>query len=70
MKMNYDKIVDALYIYLNKKGKIFKTIKMTDKMLVDVDKSGNILGIEILGASSQIRQKQPSELKIKIPAFA
>ena len=74
MKITYDKIADAMYIYLNK-TKVFKTIKMTDKLLVDVDKKGNIFGIEILGASSQIKQikqnrKKETELKIKIPAFA
>ncbi|HEY4715471.1 MAG TPA: DUF2283 domain-containing protein [Candidatus Paceibacterota bacterium] len=69
MKINYDKIADTIYIYLNNKGKVFKTVKMTDKMLVDVDKKGNVLGIEVLGASSQIKQKQPAEFKIKIPAF-
>ena len=70
MKITYDKIADAMYIYLNKATKVFKTVKMTDKLLVDLDKEGKLLGIEILDASSQIKQKKPAEFKIKIPAFA
>ena len=69
MKMNYDKIADALYIYLNK-GKVFKTVKMADRMIVDTDKDGNIVGIEILDASHQIKQKKPASLNIRIPALA
>ena len=69
MKITYDKIADAMYIYLNK-AKVFKTVSITDRLLIDLDKKGKILGIEILDASSQIKQKKPAEFKIKIPAFA
>lgn len=53
MKITYDKIADAMYIYF-KKAKIFKTVKMDDGFLVDTDEKGKTIGIEILGASSQI----------------
>ena len=74
MKITYDKITDAMYIYLNK-TKVFKTVKMADRLLVDVDREGKILGIEILDASDQIKgmkqsRKKEKELKIKIPVFA
>ncbi|OGI91885.1 hypothetical protein A3A09_00410 [Candidatus Nomurabacteria bacterium RIFCSPLOWO2_01_FULL_42_20] len=69
MKITYDKIADAMYIYLNK-AKVAKTIKMADKLLVDLDRSGKVLGIEVLDASSQIKQKKPAELRIRIPAFS
>ncbi len=51
MKINYDKIADAIYLSV-KSGKIQKTIKINDRLLVDVDKKGNALGIEMLDASS------------------
>jgi len=51
MQKKYDKIADALYVRI-KKGKVFKT-KEEDTWLVDYDKSGNILGIEILNYSKQ-----------------
>ncbi len=52
MKVNYDKISDAIYFFL-KKGKVKKTIKMDDRLIVDIDSKGNILGIEMLNASTQ-----------------
>ena len=68
MKIQYDKIADAIYIYM-KKGKIFKTIKMKDRLIVDTDKEGKILGMEILGASAQIPRSQLKGIKIGIPVF-
>lgn len=56
MKINYDKIADVLYLVV-KKGIIKKTIKMSDLLLVDADKKGNIVGIEILNASTQFASK-------------
>jgi uncharacterized protein YuzE len=52
MKINYDKISDAIYFFL-KKGKVKKTVKMDDRLIVDIDSKGNILGIEMLNASTQ-----------------
>jgi uncharacterized protein YuzE len=49
-KIEYDKTVDALYIYTSN-GKISKTIKLNNRVLFDVDKKGKIVGIEILDAS-------------------
>ncbi len=67
MKIEYDKIADALYIYLNK-GKITKTVKMQNRLNVDVARDGKIVGLEVLGASHQISKKAiRSHLKIGIP---
>lgn len=52
MKITYDKIVDAAYMTL-RKGRVTKTVEMSDSVIVDLDKKGNILGIEMLGASKQ-----------------
>ena len=70
MKIQYDKEADAIYLYF-KKGKHGKTIKLKDHLLADIDKAGNILGIEILNISSQISQKQiKSYIKGGVPVFA
>lgn len=53
MKIDYDKIADAVYFSL-KKGKVAKTLEMNERLIVDVDKKGNILGIEMLDASNQL----------------
>ena len=69
MKIQYDKLADAMYLYL-KKGKISKTVKMKDRLLVDVDKSGKILGLEILDVSSQIPKKEIGKIQMEMPVFA
>jgi len=53
MKISYDKIADALYIYL-RSGKVAKTKKVTSRLLIDMDRKGNVLGIEMLDVSHQI----------------
>lgn len=51
MKIQYDKEVDAKYITLFSGEKVEKTAKQEDWLLVDSDKTGRIVGIEILDAS-------------------
>lgn len=70
MKITYDKLADAMYIYFHK-GKVFKTVEMKDSVIVDLDKKGNVVGIEVLGISSQVSEKQiKSSIKIGVPVFA
>jgi uncharacterized protein YuzE len=52
MKINYDKTADAIYFSVTK-SKIQTTKKIADRMIIDIDKKGNIIGIELLEASSQ-----------------
>lgn len=53
MNTKYDKSADAVYIKL-KSGKVAKTLRLENQLIVDLDKKSNILGLEILNASSQI----------------
>jgi len=53
MKVYYDKIADAMYIRL-RTGKIKGTVKVNDRLLVDVDAKGNTVGVELLDASLQL----------------
>lgn len=66
MKINYDKIADAIY-FLIKKGKIQKSIKINDRLLVDISKSGAVLGIEILDASSEQGSQLERNIKEGVP---
>ena len=53
MKIKYDKEADAMYIELEE-GE-FSTNKKVDRdTIIDLDKDGNMLGIEILNASDKI----------------
>lgn len=71
MKATYDKVADAMYFRF-KAGKIARTKGLDDKLIVDLDKKGNILGLEILDASSQIsKQNIASTIRAgKIPVAA
>jgi uncharacterized protein YuzE len=70
MKINYDKIADALYFCI-KTGKVAKTIKLRDRLLADLDKSGNIIGIELLNAREQIGSaNKPMSFNVRIPAIS
>ena len=66
---DFDKIANAIYIGL-KKGKVSKTIKLKDRLVVDVDKTGKILGIEILDATAQISRSEINKMRIGIPVLA
>lgn len=65
MKVKYDKKVDALYITLAT-GKYDKSRKISGSVLVDEDKKGNILGVEILSASKNVSAFNPNKVDFKI----
>ena len=68
MKIRYDSEIDAMYITLAK-GKYKSTRKITDAILVDEDKKGKVLGIEILDATQNINAFDPSKTKFPIQTF-
>ena len=52
MKIEYDRQVDAVYIYLQQK-EVAKTIELSDVVKVDLDEEGNLIGIEVLEATQR-----------------
>lgn len=52
MKIEYDRQVDAVYIYLQEK-EVSKTIELSDVVKVDLDGEGNLIGIEVLDATQR-----------------
>lgn len=60
MKFEYDKDVDAAYVYLGhplKNGEVKKTIELNENIILDFDKKGKLLGMEILNASKVMNKK-------------
>ncbi|MBS3137605.1 DUF2283 domain-containing protein [Candidatus Woesearchaeota archaeon] len=60
MKFEYDKEVDAAYVYLQypiKDGEVKKTVEVDDNIILDYDKSGKLVGVEILNASKVMNKK-------------
>ena len=64
MKIHYDPKVDAVYIDLAK-GKYEASRKISDSILVDEDKKGKVLGIEILDASKNISAFDPDKINFQ-----
>lgn len=60
--MQYDQKENAVWIELAK-GKYSRTRKISDAVLVDEDKNGKILGIEILDATKNITAFNPQKTK-------
>ena len=52
MDFKYDLSADAIYLSVGV-GKVIRTVEMEDRLNIDVDAKGRILGIEILEASHQ-----------------
>ena len=64
MEISYDKQADAMYIEFQK-GLFAKNKKVDDFTIIDLDKDGNILGIELLEVSKRIPLESLSEVHIK-----
>ncbi len=52
MNIKYDKVADAVYMQVSQAA-VAQTVKLDDTLIVDKDSGGNIVGLEILDASSQ-----------------
>ena len=50
MKFSYNKKIDALYIRFNDKP-IIESDQVSDSIIIDYDKNGRIIALEILDAS-------------------
>ena len=65
MKIKYDSKIDAVYIELAK-GKYEISREISDSVVVDEDKKGKILGIEILDATKNIEAFDPQKTTFSV----
>ena len=64
MRIKYDSEVDAMYIEL-RKGEFSKNKIIDDLTIIDLDKDGNMLGIELLDASKRFPGKDFKEVHVE-----
>jgi len=64
MEITYDSKADALNITF-KKGKVEKTLEISPEINLDLDRKGNPLYLEIIGASEKIGRKKVSEILMR-----
>ena len=63
MKVIYDKETDTLSIIL-REGKVAESDEAREGLIMDYDKSGRLLSLELLDASEQVRQPQSVEFAL------
>ena len=59
-KFEYDKEVDAGYIYVEypiKNGEVKKTIEINENIILDFNEQNKLIGVEILNASKILNKK-------------
>jgi uncharacterized protein YuzE len=56
MRITYDKNADAVYVYI-RDDKVSRSDEITSDTIIDYDKDGKVIGIEILFASSRMPMK-------------
>ena len=64
MKIEYSKSADALYVYF-REVKVSKSKEVEDGVVVDFDRRGHIVGIEILDASRRLKRNELSKVSIE-----
>ena len=63
MKVIYDKETDTLSIIL-RNGKVAESDEMRPGMILDFDKAGRLVSIEVLDASEQVNAPQNVEFSL------
>lgn len=63
MKINYDPHVDAVSITL-RKGTVDRTVEIAPEIMLDFDKDGRPLYLEILDASTKIGKANVNSIRI------
>jgi len=53
VRVEYDEKADAMYIWL-RKAKYDVSEELAENVIIDLDRKGRIIGIEVLGASKNL----------------
>ncbi len=65
MKIKYDKKTDSVYFHFNSSS-YSHSKKVADGVMLDISKSGKPMGIEILDATSIIKDFNPTKLPTRL----
>lgn len=66
MKVTYDSDADAMYIYLNER-EVDRTVRVSDRVFVDLDDEGNLRGVEMLFVSKALADTDFSHVHLQLP---
>jgi uncharacterized protein YuzE len=65
MRVRYDEEVDVLYIRL-KETPYYESDEIKEGIIIDYDKDGNVIGIEIMNATEYLAPEELSTIKFDI----
>ncbi len=66
MRTTYDPSADAMYIYLTEKP-VDNTVRVSNRVLVDLDSEGNLRGVEILFVSKALADTDFAHIHLELP---
>ena len=64
MKITFDKEADAMYIGISDET-FAKNKKIDDETIIDLDKNGKIIGIELLNISKRMAKDFLSDIRVQ-----
>ena len=64
MEISYDEEADAMYIKF-RDGEFGSNKKIDGNTIIDLDKDGNLLGIELLSVKKRVPKESLSEISFK-----
>ncbi len=67
MKIDYDTVADAIYFTIKLGEKVAKSIKVDGRLIVDLSSKGDVIGMELLDASSKQGQSLQENIKNGVP---
>ena len=65
MRINYDKQADAMYIRFSE-SKYYQSDEVKDGIILDFDKKGKIVGMEVLDVSQRLPRESMSSIHFEI----
>lgn len=68
MKVTYDPMADAMYIYLSKKKKSSRTEEVGEGLRVDYS-GKDLVGIEVLDVSKKLPKKDLGSVTMSFPTY-
>lgn len=68
MKITYDPVADAIYIYLSEKKKSTHTEEVNDDLIVDYA-GKELIGIEVLDASKKLSKNDLDSVTLTLPTY-
>jgi len=66
MRISYDREADAMYLYWTERP-VERTVEVSNRVKVDLDKEGNLRGIEVLFVSKALKDADFLHLDLQLP---